>query len=152
MRSRVILALLVSFAFAGCESVRNDLGAGMREKFSGPVYQRRVIEADAQAVFDAARVTLEQLGFRITRAGAAQQVIDGVSGLASDDRLRGSRQRTAKVRLATASDGGVEVAVLFTEVVEDDFSAGSGRATETTLRDHPLYEAFFSALSGRLAK
>src|SRR5690606_3406737 len=131
MSSRLLLLALVCLAFNGCESVRNDLGAGVRERFSGPVYQRRVVEAEAQAVFDAARVALEQLGFRITRAGAAQQVIDGVGGLASDDRLRGSRQRTAKVRFAAASEGGVEVSALFTEVVENDFSAGAGRATET---------------------
>lgn len=152
MHCRLLLILAGCLAFAGCESVRNDFGAGVREKFSGPVYQRRVVEAEQQAVFDAARVALEQLGFRITRAGAAQQVIDGVSGLASDDRLRGARQRTAKVRFAAVPEGGVEVSVLFTEVVEDDFSAGAGRAAETTLRDHPLYEVFFSALNARLAR
>ncbi len=143
---RLLVFLVFCLALAGCESVRNDVGAGVREKFGGPTYQRRLVEGEPRAVFDAARGAVEQLGFRVTRAGAAQQVIDGVSGLASDDRLRGSRQRTVKVRLAAAPDGGVEVAVLFTEVVEDDFSAGVGRATETTLRDHPLYDAFFAAV------
>lgn len=152
MNKCFLFILVACLGLAGCESVRNDLGAGVREKFTGPTYRRQVFEGEAQAVFDAARSAAEQLGFRITRSGAAQQVIDGVSGLASDDRLRGSRQRTVKVRLATLPTGGTEVAVLFTEVVEDDFSAGSGRATEATLRDHPLYAAFFSAVSARLAK
>ena len=152
MIRRLLFVFALCFAASGCESVRNDLGAGVREKFSGPTYQRQVFEGDAQAVFDAARSAVEQLGFRVTRAGAAQQVIDGVSGLASDDRLRGTRQRTVKVRLATLPAGGTEVAVLFTEIVEDDFSAGAGRATEATLRNHPLYAAFYSAASAKLAR
>jgi hypothetical protein len=152
MIRRLFFVFAVCLAVTGCESVRNDLGAGVREKFSGPTYQRRVFAGEPRVVFDAARSAVEQLGFRITRAGAAQQVIEGLSGLASDDRLRGSRQRTVKVRLASTPEGGVEVAVLFTEVVEDDFSAGAGRATEVTLREHPLYAAFFDALNGGLTR
>jgi hypothetical protein len=148
MLLRFTLILVACFGLAGCESVTT----GVREKFSGPTYQTRTFTGDSRAIFDAARVSAEQLGFRITRAGAVQGVLDGVSGLASDDRLRGSRQRTIKVRLTSASEGGTEVAVLFTEVVEDDFGKGAGQATETSLRNHPLYEAFFGNVSGALVR
>ncbi|MFA6960343.1 MAG: hypothetical protein WC205_06315 [Opitutaceae bacterium] len=138
--------LVVCLLLAGCESVRNDFTTGVREKFTGPSYIRRVVPGESASVFAAARASAEQLGFRITRSGPAQGVIDGVSGLASDDRLRGSRQRTVKVRLSPASEGGIEVAVLFTEVVEDDFTTGAGQGTESSLRNHPLYDAFFAGL------
>jgi hypothetical protein len=142
----VWLVSLVCLALAGCESVRNDFGAGLSEKINGPTYQHRVLADAPPAVFERARMALDQLGFRITRAGAAQGIIEGVSGLATDDRLRGSRQRTVKVRLESTLDEGTDVAVLFTEVVEDDFSKGAGQGTETSLRNHPLYDAFWADL------
>lgn len=145
---RCLLVVLAVLTLGGCESLRT----GVREKLNGPTYTVRVFTGEGRAIFDAARTAAEQLGFRITRAGAAQGVIDGLSGLASDDRLRGSRQRTIKVRLTSVTGGGTEVAVLFTEIVEDDFNKGAGQGTETSLRNHPLYEAFFDHVSQALVR
>ena len=151
--SRVALIAVVScLAFAGCESTRHGIASGVREKFSGPTYERRIFAGESGAVFESAKAVVTDMGFRITRAGAAQGVIEGVSGISSDDRLRGSRQRTIKVRLGSASEGGVEVAVLFTEIVEDDFNKGAGLGTEASLRGHPLYAVFFEGLTQALAK
>jgi hypothetical protein len=150
---RVALIAVVScLAFAGCESTRQGIATGVREKFSGPAYERRVIEGDASMVFEATKATAERMSFRITRSGVNQGVIEGVSGIASDDRLRGSRQRTIKIRIEPASGGGVEVAVLFTEIVEDDFNKSAGQTTEVPLRGHPLYTTFFYGLTQSFAK
>jgi hypothetical protein len=149
---RVIAVAAVCFCLWGCESTRHDFATGVREKFSGPTYITRVFTGETQPIFEAARVSAEQLGFRITRAGVAQGVIEGVSGIDTDDRLRGSRQRTIKVRLTPVTGGGTEVAVLFTEVVEDDFNRGAGQGTETTLRNHPLYEVFFGGVRQALVR
>ncbi len=148
---RILLILVVGLGLVGCESVES-VKTGVREKFSGPTYQTRVFTGDSRAIFDAARASTEQLGFRITRFGAAQGVIEGVSGLVSDDRMRGTTQRTIKVRLTSAVDGGTTVAVLFTEIVEDDFNKGAGQGTETSLRNHPLYESFFGKMTQALAR
>ena len=153
--SRLAVGSLVAatcLAFAGCESTRNDFTAGVREKFSGPTYKIRAFSGESRAIFDAARDTAKQLGFRITREGAAQGVIEGVSGLDSDAALRGTRQQTIKVRLENLANGGTEVRVLFTEVVEDDFNKGAGQGTETSLRDSPLYESFWSGMTGQLVR
>ena len=104
------------------------------------------------SAFEAARTTVVGMGFRITRAGAAQGVIDGVSGITSDERLSGSRQRTIKVRLSASLDGGTEVAVLFTDMVEDSFATGAGKGTESNLRNHPLYEAFWGRVTQALER
>lgn len=152
MISRFLLVLVACLGLSGCESARHDFATGVREKFSGPVYTVRVFPGESRAIFDAARGAVEQLGFRITRSGAAQGVIEGLSALDSDDRLRGTRQRAIKVRLTPLAAGGTEVAVLFTEIVEDDFSKGAGQGTETTLRNHPLYEVFFNGLNQALSR
>jgi hypothetical protein len=151
--ARIALIVVVAcLALAGCESTRRDIATGVREKFNGPTYERRVVEGEVGAVFEAARERVGAMGFRITRAGAAQGVIEGVGGITSDDTLRGSRQRTIKVRLSAASGGGTEVAVLFTEIVEDDFNQGAGLGTEAPLRRHPLYASFLDGLEQALVK
>ncbi|MCS6245509.1 MAG: hypothetical protein H2172_16880 [Opitutus sp.] len=148
MKSTVrFLLAAVCLALGGCESTRHEVAASVKEKFTGPTYVRRVYAADLRSVFDVARANAERLGFRITRAGAAQGVLDGVSRLTSDDRLRGSRQQTIKVRLVATAEGGTELAVLFTEIIEDDFDKGAGQGIETSLRDHPLYASFFAGFS-----
>ncbi|MBC8039542.1 MAG: hypothetical protein H7Y06_03295 [Opitutaceae bacterium] len=152
-RSRIaLIGLVVCLAFTGCESTRQDIATGVREKFSGPTYERRIVEGENGVVFEAARSRASEMGFRITRAGAAQGIVEGVSGITSDDTLRGSRQRTIKVRLSAASGGGVEVAVLFMEIIEDDFNKGAGLGTEAPLRRHPLYASFLDGLEQALAK
>lgn len=151
--SVLVTAGFLMFAAAGCESVRNDFGAGVREKFSGPTYVTRNFGGESKVVFDAAKKSVEQLGFRVTRAGQAQGVIDGLSGITPDDRLAGSRQRTIKVRLSTGDNGvGTNVAVLLTEIVEDDFNKSAGQGTETSLRDSPLYDVFFNNLTQALVQ
>jgi hypothetical protein len=152
MISRLTFVLLSLLALAGCESTRNDFSTGVREKFAGPTYVVREFPGDPRAVFEAARASVEQMGFSITRSGAAQGVVEGVSGLTSDDRLRGSRQRSVKVRLASTVAGATEVSVLFTEIIEDDSSKGAGLATETPLRNSPLYAALFERMTETLAR
>lgn len=152
MRRIALLGVAVCLAFAGCESTRQGFATGVKEKFSGPTYERRVFSGESGAVFESAKAVVTDMGFRITRAGAAQGVIEAVSGISSDDRLRGSRQRTIKVRFSSATDSGVEVAVLFTEIVEDDFNKGAGLGAESSLRGSALYPAFFDRLTLLLAK
>ena len=147
---RLTIRLLVvgfSLTLAGCETARNEVAVSVREKFTGPTYVRRSYAADTRTVFESARASVERLGFRITRAGVAQGVIEGVSRLATDDDLRGSRQHTVKIQLVTTLDGGTEVAVLFTEVIEANADRGVGQGIESPLRNHPLYESFFVGLS-----
>jgi hypothetical protein len=152
LRRVALIAVVSCLAFAGCESTRQGIASGVKEKFSGPNYERRIFTGESGAIFEAAKTVVTDMGFRITRAGGAQGVIEGVSGISSDDRLRGSRQRTIKVRFSSATEGGVEVAVLFTEIVEDDFNKGAGLGTEAPLRGHPLYASFFDGLGQALAK
>jgi hypothetical protein len=142
---RLLFAALC-LTLVGCETTRHEMAARVSEKFTGPTFVRRVYATEPRLVFDQARATLERLGFRITKAGPAQGVLEGFSGLAIDDHLRGTRQLAVKIRLTPTLEGGTEVAVLFTEIIEADFDKGAGQGTETSLRNHPLYESFFAGL------
>ena len=54
------------------------------------------------------------------------------------------------IKLSATLDGGTEVGVLFTEIVENDFDQGAGQGTEAALRNHPLYQRFLGALGAAL--
>ena len=146
LTARLLLATLC-LSLAGCETTRHEVAARVSEKFTGPTFVRRVYAGEPRLVFDQARAIIERLGFRVTKAGPTQGVLEGFSGLASDDHLRGTRQLAVKIRLTPTLDSGTEVAVLFTEIIEADFDKGAGQGTETSLRNHPLYESFFAGLS-----
>jgi hypothetical protein len=136
----------------GCGTGGQDYTAGLREVVQGPEFRTEVLPAREQAAVHAAAVTaLERMGFRVTRAGAARGIVEGVSRLHSDDHHAGSRQRAVYVRVRQNLDD-VRVEVRFTEIVEDSFAKGPGRATETTLRDTPLHEVFRRNLDQALAE
>ena len=48
-----------------------------------------------------------------------------------------------KVRLHAALEGGTEVSVVLTEIIEADSSQRAGQGTSTPLIDTPQYEVFF---------
>jgi hypothetical protein len=48
-----------------------------------------------------------------------------------------------KVHLSPAAESGTEVEVSLIEVIEEDTANQPGMATQTPLRDTPLYEVFF---------
>ncbi len=144
------LVLSVAFALTGCGTVGEDFNAGLREKVRGPDFATTLVPGTQATVFAAAVATAEELGFRVTRSRAAAGIVEGLSRLASDDALAGSRQRAIYVQLEERLDG-VEVRVRFTEIVEDDFAKGGGRATEATLRDTPLIQVFQRRVAERVA-
>ena len=142
----VSLALLL----AGCESM-SDATSGVREKFaerSAP--HVRSFPAAQRPVYDAVRISAEQMGYRFVRGGAAQGVFEAVSGVRGGDRVGSSRQLALKVKLERALDGGTEVSVRITEIIEADSSNRTGLATETPLRDTPQYEVFFRGVEQAL--
>ena len=142
-RPLALLALLSLAAFTGCESL-SDAAGSVREKFAASEQPRTHAYKTAQrATYEAARVAVEQMGFRFIRGGAAQGELEAVSGLSSGDTLRSSRQITLKLRLTATLDGGTEAALLLSEVIENDSSGRAGQGTSTPLRDTPLYEVFF---------
>lgn len=137
---------LGAVALAGCDSLG---GSGGR---LGPAPAKsRTFQADPRAVYEAARVSLAKMEFRVTGGGPAQGRITAVSGLSTSDSLRGTRQISIAVRIAPTGDGSSDVSAELKEAIEEDSERKPGFATETPLRDTPYYEVFFNGLGQALA-
>lgn len=151
VRTRSLCLLGLVLLLAGCESL-SEVASGVRERFEVRNEGRtKVFPASGREAFDAVRTAAHEMGYRVLRAGAAQGVLDAVSGVAQGETNRSSRQISMKVRLdETEASGGTEVNVKFTEIIEDDSSNRPGMATETPLRDTPQYEVFFRHLERAL--
>ena len=145
-----LLAAGLALSLSGCGSV-SDAASGVREKFaerSAPTTQ--TVSAPQREVYDAVRVVAGQLGYRFVRGGAAQGEYEGVTTVRAGETMGSARQRSMKIKLSRALDGGTDVAVRVTEIIESDSSNRAGLATESPLRDPAYYEVFFRQLERAL--
>ena len=138
---------VVAFALTGCESL-SDARDSIREKIAARDQpQVKVYPGVAtRSVYEATRVAIGQMDFRYLRGGAAQGEVDAISGVSLGDRPGSSQQISLKVRLHATPDGGTEAKVWLKEIIEADSVNRAGTATETPLRDTPLYDTFFRNL------
>ena len=136
-------ALGLSTLLTGCDTL-SDATDRVREKFAAREQPKtHTYAADPRASYDAVKVAAAQMGYRFLRGGPAQGEFDAISGLATDDAMRSTRQISMKVRLHATLDGGTEVTVTLDEIIEADSRDHAGQGTSTPLRDTPQYDAFF---------
>lgn len=142
----LLLAAVSLFAFSGCDSV-GSASQRMRERFDAPQPKTRVFEADARAIFEAARLAVRRIDFQVSRAAFAQGIITGHSSLRAGDTFGKARQMSIEVRLRPDGEGKTELAVVLREQEESASFAG---ATDLPLREHALYDAYFAAVEQAL--
>jgi hypothetical protein len=141
MKNTSILAVCLSALLWGCNSdvkdeVRSALGP--REAPRSQVFQ-----ADRRAAYDAVKAAVDAMDFRFVRGGPAAGELQAMSGVASGDEPNSARQIVMKVRLSPAGDAGTQVEVSLIETLEANSPGPQGMATQTPLRDTPLYNVFF---------
>lgn len=136
---RVLLLLIPVLAVVGCES----LSQRVSERFSRPEPHERVFEAPEPEVFVAAQKAMERLGYRITRAGEAQGLIEGQTRRLPTGQFGSSQQYDMRVELSPADANRTTVAALLRGQREGDFSAG---ASGGTIRAPGPYDLFFDTL------
>jgi len=139
-----LLAAAASFAVAGCDDITEPLQERL-DSAARP--QVRVYAADQRTTYEAARAALGQMGFSFVRGGPAAGELEALSGLEQGD-IEGSTEQISLKAKFSASPGGTEVSVWFKEIVEGDSEHRQGFATETPLKDTPLYETFFRSIQG----
>jgi hypothetical protein len=144
LSSFLVVAALV---LTGCDMMPGQSGG----RPGPPPAKTRSFQADPRAVYEAARVALAQMEFRVTGGGPSQGRIEAVSGVSTRDSLQGARQITLSVRITALDDGGSEVSANFKEAIEQSSDWHQGFATETPLRDTPYSEVFFTGLAQALA-
>ena len=138
----VVTASAVVVLLTGCDSLASAAD-NLREKVAARDEPRvRDYAAPPRAVYEAVRVAADQMGFRFQRGGAAQGEFDAVSGVGKGDVPNSARQISMKVRIHAAGENGSEVTVVLKEIIEKDTANRGGTATETPLRDTPLYDSF----------
>jgi hypothetical protein len=145
-----ILALLAVLAFAGCESM-TDATSSVRERIAGrePVHAQ-TFAAEQKPTYEAVRTAATQMGYRFIRGGPAQGEFEAVSAVGAGERMGSSRQLAMKVKLERALEGGTNVSIKITEIIEADSSNRAGQATQTPLRDTPQYDVFFRRVGDAL--
>lgn len=137
----MIAALAAAALLSGCESgfsedVRSALGP--RE-----APRSRVFQADQRATYAAVRAAVDEMGYKFRRGGPAEGELEALSSINRGDDPGSARQISLKVHLSPAAESGTEVEVSLIEVIEEDPANQPGMATQTPLRDTPLYEVFF---------
>ena len=151
MKRLLAVATFASIGFlCGCDSL-SSAADRVREKLAARDEPRvRDYAAPPRTTYEAVRVAADQMGFRFIRGGPAQGEFDAINGVGPGDVPNSARQISMQVRLHAASDGGTEVTIMFKEIVEADSANHGGVATETPLRDTPLYDTFLRTIQKAL--
>jgi hypothetical protein len=155
--TRLIAVLLAAALLAGCDSGISDELHSVLGPREAP--KSRVFQADQRATYNAVKAAADEMGFRIVRGGPAEGELDALSRISEGDDPHSSHQVSMKVRLNPAADSGTEVVVSLTEMIEEPVTsepsmsspAGPDLATQTPLRDTPLYEVFFRNVQDSLS-
>lgn len=149
MNASSFLVLGILALLSGCAAI-SDASLAVRERVASRDESRvRTYAGDVRDTYEAVRTATQQMGYRVIRGGAAQGMLEAVSRI---NRVEGtgSRQLGLKARLEPNPEGGTQVVVRITEIIEADPSNRPGQATETPLRDTPQYEVFFRAVEQAL--
>lgn len=139
--SPLIAVLCGALLLAGCDSgVSDELHSvlGPREAPKSRTYQ-----ADQRATYQAVKAAADAMGFRFVRGGPAEGKLEALSGISEGDDPGSSHQVSMKVDLSPAGEAGTVVEVSLTEMIEEPSPNTPAMATQTPLRDTPLYEVFF---------
>jgi hypothetical protein len=148
MRIFPAIAACCAMLVAGCDSGVGDTVRSALGPREAP--RTRVFQADQKAAYEAARAAAEAMGYRYIRGGPAQGELEELSGISPGDDTGSSRQISMKVRLSPDAEAGTAVTVSFDEILQSATTSTPGIATETPMRDTPLYEVFFRSLQEAL--
>ena len=152
MKYGCCLLVVALLGVAGCESVSNATGAVRSRIAARETPHVKTFAATSRATYDAVRAAATQMGYRFVRGGPAQGEFEAVSNVRPGETHGSARQLSMKVRLENSLEGGTQVSVKITEIIEADSSNRAGQATETPLRDTPQYEVFFRRVGEALGK
>jgi hypothetical protein len=139
MKSLLVLALCSIGLLAGCDS----MSSRVRDRFTTVAPQTRVFAADRRAVFNAGLTAVKNVDLLVGRKSLAQGVIDAYAPIRQGDAVHDTRQTTLKITLTETDDGQTQVGLLVSDNTEGTFPGG---VSEQDLRQHSLYELYFSAL------
>jgi hypothetical protein len=152
MNVRLLIPLCALVFVVGCETM-SDATSGVRRQIAVREAPKvKTFAADPRTTYEAVRAAAAEMGYRFTRGGPAQGEFEAINRVSAGERMGSARQLSLKARLGNSLNGGTEVSVKITEIIEADSSNRAGMATETPLRDTPQYEVFFQRVGEVLAR
>jgi hypothetical protein len=145
---RSIAVLCGAALLAGCDSGISDEVHSVLGPREAP--KSRVFQADQRATYNAVKAAVDAMGYRFVHGGPAEGSLEALSGIADGEDPGSSRQISMKVHLTPDGESGTEVEVSLTEMIEEPTPNQPAMATQTPLRDTPLYEVFFRSVQTAL--
>ena len=138
MKSFAFFTLCAVALLAGCDS----MSSRVHDRFSAVPPQTRTFAADRRAVFAAGQLAVKNLELTVGHTSFAKGLIEAYAPIRPGDAIHDTRQTSLRINL-TETEGGTEVALLVTDDTEGGYPWG---ASQQALREHSLYEMYFSAL------
>src|SRR5262245_36493511 len=127
MKRSACFAVLIVLPICGCESI-SDATTKIRDRITArDATKVKTFEADPKITYEAVRNAAAQMGYRFVRGGAAQGEFEAISRIGQADGSGTSRQLSIKVRLERSLDGGTQVSVRISEILEADSSNRAGQ-------------------------
>lgn len=139
MKSFLLLVVCAIGLLAGCDS----MSSRVHDRFTTVAPQTRVFAADRHAVFNAGLTAVKNIDLLVGRKSFAQGLIEAYAPIRQGDAIHDTRQTTLKITLTETDDGQTQVGLVVSENTEGTFPGG---VSEQDLRQHSLYELYFSAL------
>jgi hypothetical protein len=146
MKTLVLFAFSTAVLLTGCES----MSSRMQERFTPVPPHTRVFAAGRKVVYEAAQQAVKNVGLQLGRKSFAEGRIEGYAAIRSgDNNTRDARQTTIDIRLFETDALETRVELLVNEQTEGDFPGG---VSKQGVREHSLYELYFTALQQVLAE
>lgn len=139
MKPLALIALCAAVLLAGCESMSDRV----QDRFAAAPSHTRVFPAPLKAVYAAAQQAVKDVGLQVGRKSIGEGRIEAYAAINSGNPTQDTRQTSLEIRLAGTETGGTEVSLVVTEQTEGSFPGG---VSQQPLREHSLYEIYFSAL------
>ena len=134
-----ILSALAAFAvvlLAGCEST------SFADRFTEVPPQVQIVAGDVEEVHAAAQKAFRRLGLTVIRAPMGR--VEAASAINTSETFGDSRQTVARVKIGPAAEPGRSQVEL--TVTEEVGSSSMGGTRQQALREHSLFQGYFTAL------
>jgi len=135
MKRPTILLALLSLLLAGCEST------SMTDRFATVPPTVQLVDGEGETVYYAAQKAFKRLDFVLTRSTMGR--IEAASRIKTSETFGDSRQTVAKVKIVQAEPDKCTVELTLTEEVG---SSSMGGTRQQGLREHSLFELYFTTL------
>ena len=137
--ANVCLCAATLLLFGGCES----MSSRVEERFATVPPHTRTFAAGRRVVFDAAQAAVKNVGLLLGHTSFSKGTIEAYAPIRMGDATTDTRQTTMDIKMEDAESGGTEVSLLVSEHTEGNFPGG---VSEQPLREHSLYELYYTAL------